>query len=144
MARKFNEVWRKKIRPDGILSVVNTGSKKTPKKFCSFSAAGADNKIITPAIKILEAVFFKALKIQHFPVSQPVEILLFNCRSNKIPFWECYTLSMEEAAAYFRVGINKLRRLISEDANADFILWNGNRAQIKKKFEEYIDRCNEI
>ena len=26
MGRKFNEVWRKKIRPDGILSVVNTGS----------------------------------------------------------------------------------------------------------------------
>lgn len=43
------------------------------------------------------------------------------------------------------MGINKLRRLISEDANADFILWNGNRAQIKwKKFEEFIDRCNEI
>lgn len=62
-----------------------------------------------------------------------------------IPFWECYTLSVEEASAYFRVGINKLRRLISEDANADFVLWNGNRAQIKrKKFEEYVDRCNEI
>lgn len=62
-----------------------------------------------------------------------------------IPFWECYTLSVEEAAAYFRVGANKLRRIISEDTNADFILWNGNRAQIKrKKFEEYIDKCNEI
>lgn len=54
-------------------------------------------------------------------------------------------MSVEEAAAYFRIGINKLRKIISEDANADFILWNGNRAQIKrKKFEEYIDRCNEI
>lgn len=66
-------------------------------------------------------------------------------QSVAIPFWECYTLSVEEAAAYFRVGINKLRRIISEDANADFILWNGNRAQIKRhKFEEYIDKCNEI
>lgn len=63
----------------------------------------------------------------------------------QIPFWECYTLSVEEASSYFRIGINKLRRIISEDANAGFILWNGNRAQIKrKKFEEYIDRCNEI
>lgn len=66
-------------------------------------------------------------------------------QSSSIPFWECYTMSVEEAASYFRVGINKLRRIISEDANADFILWNGNRAQIKRrKFEEYIDRCNEI
>lgn len=66
-------------------------------------------------------------------------------RSRDMPFWECYTMSVEEAAIYFRVGVNKLRRIISEDANADFILWNGNRAQIKRqKFEEYIDRCNEI
>lgn len=66
-------------------------------------------------------------------------------QSLSIPFWECYTMSVEEAASYFRIGINKLRRIISEDANADFILWNGNRAQIKRrKFEEYIDRCNEI
>lgn len=62
-----------------------------------------------------------------------------------IPFWERYTLSVEEAAVYFRVGVNKLRRIISEEANADFVLWNGNRAQIKRqKFEEYIDKCNEI
>lgn len=66
-------------------------------------------------------------------------------QSSSIPFWECYTMSIEEAASYFRIGINKLRRIISEDTNADFILWNGNRAQIKRrKFEEYIDRCNEI
>ena len=56
--------------------------------------------------------------------------------ANAIPVWERYTLSVEEAAAYFRIGENKLRRIISENQNADFILWNGNRAQIKqKKFE---------
>lgn len=54
-------------------------------------------------------------------------------------------MSVEEAAAYFRVGENKLRKLISEDNDADYILWNGNRPQIKrKKFEEYIDRHNLI
>ncbi len=62
-----------------------------------------------------------------------------------IPIWERYTLSIEEAAAYFRIGENKLRRIISEDNMADWILWNGNRAQIKRrKFEEYINKCNEI
>ena len=62
-----------------------------------------------------------------------------------IPTWERYTLSVEEAAAYFRVGENKLRKIISENQDADFILWNGNRPQIKrKKFEMYIDRLNTI
>ena len=65
--------------------------------------------------------------------------------ANAIPVWERYTLSVEEAAAYFRIGENKLRRIISENQNADFILWNGNRAQIKrKKFEEYIDGLTAI
>lgn len=59
-----------------------------------------------------------------------------------IPTWEKYTLSIEEAAAYFRIGENKLRRIVSENKDAQFILWNGNRPQIKRRlFEEYIDRC---
>lgn len=40
----------------------------------------------------------------------------------EIPVWEKYTLSIEEAAAYFRIGENKLRRLISENLNAKYIL----------------------
>ena len=62
-----------------------------------------------------------------------------------VPPWERYTLSVEEAAAYFRIGENKLRRIISENENADYILWNGNRPQIKrKKFEIYIDNLTSI
>jgi len=63
----------------------------------------------------------------------------------KIPVWEKYTLSVEEAALYFRIGENKLRRIISENADAEFILWNGTRPQIKrKKFEQFIDICSSI
>ena len=66
-------------------------------------------------------------------------------QANVVPLWERYTLSVEEAAVYFRIGENKLRRIISENQNADFILWNGNRAQIKrKKFERYVDNLSAI
>ena len=66
-------------------------------------------------------------------------------QANAVPLWERYTLSVEEAAVYFRIGENKLRRIISDNQNADFILWNGNRAQIKrKKFERYIDNLSAI
>ena len=62
-----------------------------------------------------------------------------------IPFWEKYTLTVEEAAQYFRIGEGKLRRLISNNKDAPYILWNGNRAQIKRKvFESYLDKLNEI
>ena len=62
-----------------------------------------------------------------------------------IPPRERYTLSVEEAAIYFRIGENKLWKIISENQDADFILWNGNRPQIKrKKFEVYIDGLKAI
>ena len=61
------------------------------------------------------------------------------------PVWEKYTLSVEEAAAYFRIGENKLRNLISRNNNAKYLLWNGNRVQIKRNlFEKFIDETDAI
>ena len=64
---------------------------------------------------------------------------------NEVPVWEKYTLSVEEAAAYFRIGEHKLRNLINENPRAEYLLWNGNRAQIKRKlFEKFIDEIDVI
>lgn len=66
-------------------------------------------------------------------------------KGRTIPTWERYTLSVEEAAKYFRIGENKLRKIINDNQDADFILWNGNRAQIKRRiFKGYIDKLNVI
>lgn len=60
--------------------------------------------------------------------------------NNQVPIWKKYTLTVQEAAGYFRIGDKKLRKLIDEHPDADFILWNGTRPQIKRKlFERYID-----
>lgn len=62
-----------------------------------------------------------------------------------IPVWNKYTLSIDEAAAYFHIGANKLRRIISENPDAPYLLMNGTRTYIKRKrFEEYIDRVSVI
>lgn len=64
---------------------------------------------------------------------------------NTVPIWEKFTLTIEEAAAYFRIGENKLRQIVNENRNADFILWNGNRPQIKRqKFEVVINNLHNI
>ncbi len=61
----------------------------------------------------------------------------------EIPVWEKYTLTIEEASAYFRLGENSLRDFVRENRDSQCILWNGNRAQIKRKlFEQYIDEAN--
>lgn len=62
-----------------------------------------------------------------------------------IPIWRKYTLTVEEAAIYFRIGENKLRNLINENKNANYLLWNGNRVQIKRvQFEQFIDGLEAI
>ena len=38
--------------------------------------------------------------------------------NNDIPVWEKYTLTIEEASKYFRIGENKLRRLAEENKDA--------------------------
>lgn len=62
-----------------------------------------------------------------------------------IPVWERYTMTIEEASRYFRIGENKLRRLAEENKNANWLIMNGNRIQIKRKqFEKIIDELDTI
>jgi excisionase family DNA binding protein len=62
-----------------------------------------------------------------------------------VPIWEKYTLSIEEAAAYFNIGEGRIRNMINENKNADYVMWKGTHAQIKRlKFEKYIDSVNVI
>ena len=61
-------------------------------------------------------------------------------KQTDIPIWERYTLTIEDASKYFRIGENKLRRLAEENKNANWLIMNGNRIQIKRKqFEKIID-----
>ena len=53
---------------------------------------------------------------------------------NEVPIWEKYTLSVDEAAIYFRIGKGKLRQLIEADKTAKFLLWNGNRYKLSESY----------
>lgn len=59
---------------------------------------------------------------------------------NTVPIWEKLNLTMEEAAAYSNIGINKIREISNEDT-CPFVLWVGNKRLIKRrKFDEYIEK----
>ena len=62
-----------------------------------------------------------------------------------VPIWERYTLTIEEASKYFRIGEKKLRKLAEENQGASWVIMNGNRVQIKRKqFEKIIDSMDFI
>lgn len=64
---------------------------------------------------------------------------------NYVPIWRKYTLTIEEAALYFRIGTDKLRRIVQENPDADYVLMNGTRVLIKRGlFEKFIDRASVI
>ena len=61
-----------------------------------------------------------------------------------IPIWQKSNLTLEEAAIYSGIGINKLRRLADEDG-CSFVLWNGSRRLIKRrKLDEFTDNAYSI
>ena len=62
-----------------------------------------------------------------------------------VPIWEKYTLTIEEASKYFRIGEKKLRKLVEENSDANWLIMNGNRVQIKRRqFEKVIDSLDVI
>ena len=58
-----------------------------------------------------------------------------------VPICEKAALTLEEAAAFSNIGINKLREITNE-RNCDFVFFVGNKRLIKRKrFEQYLDRA---
>lgn len=63
---------------------------------------------------------------------------------HEVPIYEKSNLTLEEAAAYFNIGANKLRDL-TEIKNCSFVLWVGNKRLIKrKKLDEYLEKMYSI
>ncbi|MFR4745916.1 MAG: excisionase [Clostridium sp.] len=61
-----------------------------------------------------------------------------------VPIWEKMNLTIEEAAAYSNIGINKIDEM-AKAPNCSFVLYIGRKKLIKRKeFEQYIAKSVEI
>lgn len=66
-------------------------------------------------------------------------------KTDVIPLWQKYNLTIQEASAYFGIGESKLRRIVGDNPDADYLLVNGIKVLIKRKlFEEFIDSTSSI
>lgn len=62
----------------------------------------------------------------------------------EVPIPQKLLLTLEEAALYTGLGINKIREL-SNDEHCSFVLWNGAKRMLKRtKLEEYLERAYSI
>ena len=61
-----------------------------------------------------------------------------------VPIWKKSNLTLEEAAAYTGIGMNKLRELSDADS-CDFVIWIGSKRLLKRrKLDEYLDKAFSI
>ena len=62
--------------------------------------------------------------------------------ANKTVAKEPYVLTVKEAAGYYHIGENKLRRIAKEHPEDGFTILNGNRLLFKKEqFEHFLDHA---
>lgn len=57
----------------------------------------------------------------------------------EIPISEKYNLTIEEAAAYFNIGTDKIREILTENKNLSIVV-GVKKLVKKKKMEEYLDK----
>ena len=62
----------------------------------------------------------------------------------EVPIWQKSNLTIEEAAAYSGIGMNKLRQL-TDDEGCQFVLWVGSKRLVKRqKLDEYTSKAYSI
>ena len=65
-------------------------------------------------------------------------------KKSEVPIWEKSNLTLDEAAVYFNIGVNKLRS-ITDDEHCTFVLWVDNKRLIKRQiFEAYLAKAYSI
>lgn len=61
-----------------------------------------------------------------------------------IPLHDRELLTVKEAAAYFNIGMNRIRE-ITNDEGCKFVLWVGNKRMIKRElFKAYLEESYSI
>ena len=62
----------------------------------------------------------------------------------EVPIWEKANLTIDEAAAYFGIGTNKLREITS-NPDCEFVIRGGaKRLSKRKKFERYLEDVDTV
>lgn len=62
----------------------------------------------------------------------------------EVPVWEKSNLTLDEAAAYFNIGIDRLRTL-SNQKGCPFVLWVGSKRLLKRKnLEHFLESAYSI
>lgn len=61
-----------------------------------------------------------------------------------VPIKDRYTLTVNEAGAYFNIGVKRIRRVLAEHPNQFTVNCGNKQLIVRHKFERFIDETSEI
>lgn len=72
-------------------------------------------------------------------------MIMHNKIIKETPIWKKSLLTVVEAAKYFQIGEENIRRITREHKDESFVLWKNRRVFIRREaFEKFLDGLNEI
>ncbi len=68
-----------------------------------------------------------------------------NVKTNEVPLWKKYALTLSEAALYFGIGERKLQQIADDNRDTGIVIYNGVKLLFKReKFTEWLNEVNSI
>ena len=66
-------------------------------------------------------------------------------QENRVQIKDKFCLTIDEAVDYFNIGEKKMRKIVSENLDSDFVIQNGIKFLIKRKrFEDFLNATSSI
>lgn len=131
--------FSKLTKPELEEIIENANFTEEENKIFNFLSTGKSLEEISQALSISKATLSRRVKDIKIKIERNDDML------KTIPIWEKVMLTVEEAAEYSNIGINRIQTMLNEPGcTFVFFVGKGKRLVKRKEFEKYIEKTREI
>ncbi len=131
--------FSKLTKPELEVIIENANFTEEENKIFNFLSTGKSLEEISQALSISKATLSRRVKDIKIKIERNDNVL------KTIPIWEKVMLTVEEAAEYSNIGINRIQTMLNEPGcTFVFFVGKGKRLVKRKEFEKYIEKTREI
>lgn len=131
--------FSKLTKPELEEIIENANFTEEENKIFNFLSTGKSLEEISQSLSISKATLSRRVKDIKIKIERNDDVL------KTIPIWEKVMLTVEEAAEYSNIGINRIQTMLNEPGcTFVFFVGKGKRLVKRKEFEKYIEKTREI
>lgn len=131
--------FSKLTKPELEEIIENANFTEEENQIFNFLSTGKSLEEISLTLSISKATLSRRVKDIKIKIERNDDML------KTIPIWEKILLTVEEAAEYSNIGINRIQTMLNEPGcTFVFFVGKGKRLVKRKEFEKYIEKTREI